>query len=242
MLLQPFNATRPGLLVLDADGRRVASISLIGKPQPREVASGLTKALGAAPRERVLLSVPADRVAAMSKLLAAMPGVDGKPKVLASGLLETWSEAGTLTPRRLAAFAASAKHEIRTVDPVAVSIRALRDGIEPENAVKTIAGVRDIAQDSGRWTAMFHRWLFHPRHLKASGLRCDLSSVTLRFTGMPKNATAVQHLRRAMEQPGVVSIAPTLKAGTIELIVRPAEFDADATRAALVAGGLVERR
>ena len=57
LLLRPYNTTRPGLLILDADGRRIDSIALPGRGQKGEdqatVVQRLKDGVGEVPFERV---------------------------------------------------------------------------------------------------------------------------------------------------------------------------------------------
>jgi len=67
LLVRQFGATRPGLLVIDADGRFVASSRLLGS-KPEEVAKWLSTAARASPTERFVIEI--DDAAARTRLLA----------------------------------------------------------------------------------------------------------------------------------------------------------------------------
>jgi len=57
LLVRMYDTTRPALLVLDADGRRIDSIKLLGA-KPADVAARLKVALNAPAEERFILSGP----------------------------------------------------------------------------------------------------------------------------------------------------------------------------------------
>lgn len=237
LLLRPFDATRPGLLVLDADARRIASIPLTGKPDSSAVADALTKALATEPRERLLLRVQEKATDETVKRLQTLVGAE-TPKALPGGFVEVWGTKGAVTPTHVDAIAAATKREIEVVDPVRVAVTATRDGIVPAKAIAGVAGVRHVTTAASATTAWISRWLLHPRHLEARGLRGDVAAVTFRFANLPDGPPAAKHFMRPFAEKGVLSVVPRVKDGAIELVVRPKVHDEKATLAALLGGGL----
>ena len=237
LLLRPFDTTRPGLLVLDADARRVASVPLTGRPIAADVADRLTKAQGARPRERVLLRMPEAAVSEAVKALTALQGAE-VAKALPGGFVEVWGAKSAVTPIHVATIATALKAEIGIVDPVAVVVTAAREGATPAEAAKAVAGLRHVMTNSDGTTAWISRWLLHPGHLEAAGLDGNVAAVTYHFENLPRGAPVVKHLMRPFAEKGVLSVVPRVDDGAIEVVVRPEAYDADATLAALVGGGL----
>lgn len=240
LLLRPFDTTRPGLLVLDADARRVASIPLTGKPDIDAVADKLAKALKTAPRERVLLRVPEKATEAALKQLGELEGAE-TPRALPGGFIEVWTAVAAVTPVHVAAIAKATQQEVAFADPVSVVLSATRKAVVPTEAARGIAGIRHVAESAGGCTALISRWLLHPRHLEARGLRGDVAAVTYRFENLPDGPPVVPHLMRPFAAKGVLSVVPRVTAGAIEVVVRPKTHDSDATLAALLAGGLKQK-
>ncbi len=237
LLLRPFEATRPGLLVLDADGRRVADIPLTGTPDATQVAAMLIKARDATPRERTLVRVPEDTADVFAKQLRESAG---KPAVVlhAGGFVELRAAPGTVTPLALAAMAKDAKLELEVIDPVRVALERTRGEGPMSKAAATVPGVRHVDETASGCIAWVSRWLLHPERLAHVGLKGDVASVVYRFESLPTGVRVVGHLRRPFAEKGVLSVVPRVAENAIEVIVRPKDHDPKKTRAVLVAGGL----
>lgn len=237
LLLRPFDTTRPGLLVLDADARRIASIPLTGKPNASHVADELTKALKTPPRERLLIRVPGKAVEDISKRLSAIKGAEA-PKALPGGFVEVWCAKGAVTPDQVAAMAAAAKQDLDVVEPVRVAVKAARKDADVASSLKKVAGLRHKASTEAGAVAWISRWLLKPAHLEAQGLEGDVAAVVYRFKDLPDGPSVVKHLMRPFAEKGVLSVVPRVKEGAIEVIVRPKLHEAEKTLAALQKGGL----
>ena len=93
-LLGPFDATRPGLLVIDGDGRRVDVIDLVAVVDPGEIAKRLESAATAVALERI--RVTAEEPDALVK---EMKGVAGVREVVADGReVKIVAQAGAARP------------------------------------------------------------------------------------------------------------------------------------------------
>ena len=93
-LLGPFDATRPGLLVIDGDGRRVDVIDLVTVVDPGEIAKRLESAATAVALERI--RVTAEEPDALVK---EMKGVAGVREVVADGReVKIVAQAGAARP------------------------------------------------------------------------------------------------------------------------------------------------
>jgi hypothetical protein len=109
VLLGPFDATRPGLLVIDGFGRRVDVIDLARVADPAEIATRLKAAAKAPALERI--RVTAEEPDALVK---AMKGVAGVREVEADG------RDVTVVAEADAAFPALLRAKVRFNDPVEV--------------------------------------------------------------------------------------------------------------------------
>ena len=161
-LLAPYETTRPGLLVLDADGRRIDSIDLAPQrgaaPDADTVARRLREAAKAPVLERWRLrvtspDVDADAdadVDAAARFRESLAKLDGVASVRASndasndGLLLAFAPRGTLRPEGIALLASSVKAFVEIVEPVPVAFSAA-------TPLDTAAAVRTLAAVAGTW-------------------------------------------------------------------------------------------
>ena len=124
LLLRHYETTRPGLLVLDADGRRVTSIDLSralrDKWKPADVAKKLDEARKAPVFEHIRLGVTGGSLSKFLKSVSKLPGVR-KAESDADGV-KIVAEAGAARPDVLEKLAVGAKVVLEWDEPVVVDV------------------------------------------------------------------------------------------------------------------------
>jgi hypothetical protein len=235
LLLKPYEATRPGLLVLDADGRRVASVSLEDEPDAEEVAREIRQAREAPSVERFVLRGDPDGVARLAKRLASLDGVESA-ETLEGGRLEVRVASGALPPQRLAEALKAAESDAETLDPVPVGVEA-SEGADLAKACGRVPGCWYVAE-SPKPVAWVCRWLLHPDALKAQGLGGDVVVERYSFDVLPKGVGAVRFLKLSVEHPGALSVIPRVSEDSIEVVGRRGELEPATLKAAFEEAGL----
>ncbi|MEE8106241.1 MAG: hypothetical protein V3T86_11965, partial [Planctomycetota bacterium] len=118
LLLREYGATRPGFLVLDADGRRVDSLGLL-KKSSAEVAAWLKATAAKKPHEVWWARI--DGAADASKLLTALRALDGvKDANVSKGSLVLRVAANSIQPDGLLKLAKSHGVKLRLVEPAPI--------------------------------------------------------------------------------------------------------------------------
>jgi len=228
LILRPFETTRPGLLVLDADARRVASFPLRGlggTPSAKEIVKALDAARTQEPTERLLLKMPADEADAFAKTITTWKGVH-RAESLPGGYVEVRMRPGAVAPARALAAGKAKKIQVACVDPVRVDVQAARKDVEVAGALAALSGVRFRAKGAASaGTIWVSRWLLHPDALAAVGLTPDVVSQRYTFTDLPRGGGAVRHLRLPFAVHGVLAVVPDVFHDAIDVVGRKGLFD-----------------
>ena len=225
-LLLPFEATCPGLLVLDADGRRVDALAVTEASDPAAIAAWITASLTAPARERFVLRVRpgegAGTVASFAEAAGKLEGVERAEK--AEERVTLFAKPGAFTPALLARLSAGNRWVVDLLEPAPVRLTAKEKG-DPLVAARTLAGVPGVwavAEEEGRLRAWATRILLDPAALAKAlpeyaadieARRFSIPRVSLGPPGM-KVAQAVQDL------PGVLSVVPALASESITVVGR----------------------
>lgn len=203
LILRQYETSRPGLLILDADGRRVDSIPLpgMGAPQiePARLAARLETARKSPARESMRASLKGS-VHCMEKVrrdLSALPGV--RSVVLSKGVLRLKADAGSLSPQRLKTIATGHVVTATMQEPVAVNFMA-----KPPKAIADVAGVW-YAEGTRAYVT---RLLLDPKALAEAGdsLVPDIEARAFQLTGLPKGGAACRVALAPLKVPGVLAI------------------------------------
>jgi hypothetical protein len=204
LLVRTLKATRPGLLILDADGRRVDSIPFPGMGAPPIDAATIAKRLVAAQTTKVVelwriqLKGDAEALKRVRKMIARNPGVRfsgnrSAPRNLEPLKLEV--DKGALNPEQLAAIAEESSVSVTWQEPVPIQI-------DPKTKA-TVAGAWHV--DSNQNRAYVTALLLHPRQLP-KGWGTDLESRTYRLPNIPKGGAGCRVALAPVASPGVVAI------------------------------------
>lgn len=200
-LLGPFDAKRPGLLVLDGDGRRVEMIDLSDVTDRAEIATRLEKAATAPAIERVRVSIDGDA----GLLPATLKGLKGIRDVGVRGReLIITAEPGAASPAVLREKAG--KLALRFEDPVDLAL----------------AGEE---QAPGAWYAEDHR-AYVPRVLIDPAWKiASLETRKIDVKGVGKGPRAMLVPFAAMKVPGVLSAVPDFEEETLTVVGRVGAVD-----------------
>ena len=202
LLLRQYETSRPGVLILDADGRRVDSIPLPGMGAPNIEAAELAKRLQAAKKAPAIEHMRAalkGRAGCMEKVqrdLAALPGVNSA--VLSKGAISLKVNAGSLSPETLKKIARGHVVVATMQEPVLVNF---------------IAAPPSVARTAGVWYSAgprvyVTRLLLDPKALskEGDGHVPDIEARAFRLTGMPKGGAACRVALAPLKVPGVLTI------------------------------------
>jgi hypothetical protein len=225
-LLVPFEATRPGLLVLDADGRRVDALALTAEADPEEVAKWLLRAREAAPRERFVLRVgPGPGGGTVASFTAAAAKVPGLLKAEAKGeVVVLLAKPGALSPGVLSRLAGEAKVVAEVLEPVPVALVA-KEGAEALVAARALAntpGIWSVAEETDRLRAWVTRLLLHPGVLGKGAPRyaVDVEARRYAIPGVSLGPPGMKVPAAVQDLPGVLSVIPALASETITVVGR----------------------
>jgi len=248
-LLVPYEAVRPGLLVLDADGRRVAALPLVegpkGSPDAVAVARFLRDAVSAPAMERITLKVVPPAAAGTSSLVAALAGIPGVEKAEAGkDGLSVVARAGALSPTVVSDLAKQAGAGVEFVEPVPVAFSPGKstDALKAARALAGSAGTWYASDDDGGLRAWVTALLLDPRRLEeAAGCPSDLE---VRRYDLPSVSTGPSGMRispavRAV--PGVLGVVPSLASESLAVIGRRERVRWPDVLAALQAAGVQAR-
>jgi len=212
LLVREYKATRPGLLVLDSDGRRVAATPLSGA-KPAAIARMLDASTTAAARERVRLRVrgPEPKRAAFAK--------DLKATLAKAGVVRFDTFAGGAVPAQIRKLAKSHGVEFDFIEPVPVAVAESKAPgvwyVEPKRAYVT-------------------RLFLLPEHFKGG----DLEMRTFRLPGIPKGGGGARVAAAPLATPGVLAIFADIFNDRELVVARKGKVDWKAVAQAFRATGV----
>jgi hypothetical protein len=216
LLLFGFEAKRPGLLVLDADGRRVAGIDLPGMggaPTDAAVVAGLlADAATDPPVEMFRVAVKGD-IDAFRGALEELDSVEGTAR--RGEVLRIAVSQGGLAPKNVDALARKLEVKLEWRSPVAV----------------------DLLAAPGVWYATPQRSHVIPELLDPKSLPADLEARTYRLPGFPKGGTGARVAGAPLRVPGVVAVFPDIFGETQTVVGRRSRVDWKAVRRAFEQAG-----
>ncbi|MHC4134718.1 MAG: hypothetical protein ACYTDU_10335 [Planctomycetota bacterium] len=218
LLLFGFDAKRPGLLVLDADGRRVAGIDLPGMggapADPTLVADLLDAAATDPPVEMFRVAVKGD-VDAFREALEELESVEGTAR--RGDVLRIAVGQGGLAPAKVDALAQKLEVRLKWSSPI---------------AVKPVA-----TKGPGVWYATPQRSWVIPELLDPKALPPDLEARGYRLRGIPKGGTGSRVAQAPLRLPGVVAVFPDIFGEEQAVVGRKGEVDWKAVRQAFKQAG-----
>ena len=190
VLLRPYETTRPGFLVLDADGRRVDSIDLRAVTDAEEIARRLTKAATAPAKERFLVRFAEPNAAKALQKKLRQEKVSSKRL---GRMLEFRVAAGGLDPRSLGETAT-------VVEPV------------------TVRG-EGLIRAAGTWYSGEDR-IYVASLLLDPKLGGDLEARRFDLPGVGQGPPAARVPLAVQPLPGVLSVFPDLFGERITVVGR----------------------
>jgi hypothetical protein len=237
LLLEEFSAKRPGLVVLDSDGRRVDSLSLKGAAAA-DVATWLEQAQTKGARERLRYHVPfvpGMRAEELRKTLASMPGVHTASLEAAELIVE--ADPGSLAPGAVAAAAKDVGLEAELVRPVPVHFKPKgRKAPDPMSQLARVPGVWYVSFDGP--TAWVTPFLIDPDVLAKAAPQHETGLETRRYTfkSTPKGGSGATLARAPLQVAGVLAVFPDIFDDAVTVVGRKG-FDDARVRAAFEATG-----
>ncbi len=219
LLLKQYETTRPGLLVLDADGRRVDSIPLpgMGSPRiaPREIARRLDVAKKSPAIEHWRFTANGSDEA-LQQLRATLSQHDGVQAVsMDATTFRVKVKATALAPDKLTAYAKTGKVAITIQEPVVVQFAtadsASEDSVTKDNTTEAVDAVRALA---GTWhtstkphlRAYVTGLFLQPAALHKAAGPCDVEERTFDLPEIPKGGPGSRVAMAPLAVPGVLSI------------------------------------
>jgi len=227
LIVSRIESTRPGLLVLDADGRRVDSVSLLDRDlTSARLAKWLTRAATAPARERWTLRIgggPEDRRTAFLREVEKTPGVAEVRADRRSGEVTISLEPRALHPERLLARASARDVRLEFLEPIRVELRRApsRAADAGPTATPSIPGAWYVS--SGPPTRAYLPWLLlDPTTLKnaAPGHVADVAAWEFRFIRIPKDATGFNVAAAPLRLSGVLAVIPDIFGERERVVVR----------------------
>ena len=218
LLLFGFDAKRPGLLVLDPDGRRVAGIDLPGMGgapvDPTLIADLLDAAATDPPVEMLRVAVKGD-VGALREALEELESVEGT--TLRGDVLRIAVSQGGLAPVKVDALAGKLEIQLTWRSPIAVLPVA--------------------AKTPGSWYATPQWSWVVPELLDPEALPPDLEARSYRLRGISKGGTGSRVAQAPLRLPGVVAVVPDIFGEKQAVVGRKGKVDWKAVRKAFEQAG-----
>lgn len=208
LLLSPLSAKRPGLVVLDADARRVIAIDL-----PNDAAA-IAKQLKAAVDAQTYVGIETFRMTIKGDSGAFRRAVDDLDAVEETsrtrGEFRVAVSKGDLNPTRLEALARKHKVEIQWRNPVPVALA--KPAAKSRNPLKALPGAWYTSATHGYVADL----LLSPRVYKA--VVSDLDARVYKLPGVSKGGGGAAVARAPLNVAGVLAVFPDIFGGS-ELVV-----------------------
>ena len=227
-IIRKYDTIRPGLLLLDADGRRIDSIDLrgavTGKLHAPTVAKRLRLALKITAMELFWIRVGAAKpkgVAAFKKDLAKIKGVTATQAK--AGELTLTVERGTLHPEKILGLAKTREVSVELLEPVPIQF-----GGKPDS--KTTEALAVLAKVPGTWYvskgAPVRAWvtplLLDPARLEAAtpGRIPDVESRDFEFEWISRSGAGLKAIVAPLTVTGVLSVLPDIFGNRMTVVAR----------------------
>jgi len=242
LLVRQYDTMRPGLLVLDADGRRVASLALPGMGAPAVEPEALARWLAAgekAPAREIWRFTADGPDAALAKLQDALEARDGVAGVVREGAaFQLTVRPSGLAPAALAAAAKAHGVAVALREPVLVRFAPGGDAEAAARGLGALPGVWDVTPTpalQAHVTGLFLR----PDDLEraAGGCRPDVEARAFLLPDVPKGGTGCRVAMAPLELPGVLAIHADLFGERQTVVGRRGEVSWNDVRAAFVKAG-----
>ena len=238
LLLKEFGATRPGLLVLDSDGRRIDGLALAGQT-PASVALWLGKAETKVPRERSRIRVSSAGRAELEKLKKSLSSLRGVHEVtIDRAELIVKADPGALPPGDVRDVAKKAGLAIEILEPVRVRLKPkVRAAPTPLGTVARVPGVWYVSYANPP-TAWVTRFLLDPHSLAKAAPQHETGIKSRRYTfkDAPKGGRGATLARAPLSVAGVLAVVPDIYSNAVTVVGRTG-FDDARVRASFAATG-----
>jgi len=245
LILARIESTRPGLLVLDAEGRRVDSISLLDRElTPAKLAGWLKRARTAPARERWTLRLRGGAETRRQAFLREMektPGVEEIRAIRRRDEVRISLAPGSLHPERLLARAFERELDPELLEPVRVTLKPVenRNGSACPSPAPSVPGAW-YASAGPPARIYLPGLLLDPATIEtaAPGHVADAIALDFRFTRIPKNAAGYRVAAAPLRLRGVLAVIPDIIGQRERVVVRRGEIAPDAIVEAFeMAGG-----
>jgi hypothetical protein len=221
-LMRQYKCTRPGLMVLDADGRRVDAIPL-GAKKAGQVAEWLRDALAAPAYERLTVRfATADREAEKGfwKRILEIDGIENGP-TNRDGTINLTVKAGGLHPEKVEALARAAGLELTLVQPLAVKLTPRKAKAGDLEALKKAPGTWYVSR-RGPARAFVSRVFLNPAALAtaAPDLTTDLETFAFRLERVLEGNKDCAIALSPIRIKGVLSVLPDASFENVTVVAR----------------------
>jgi hypothetical protein len=242
LLLRHYETIRPGLLVLDADGRRVTSIdlnrALSEQWKPADVAKKLDEARTAPALAHIRLQIDGGEKE-FREAVAKLPGI--RKAVVDTRGFAIVAEHGKLTPERVAQIAAKTKTKVTWIEPVRVRL----ERVQGSSDVIATAGLwhvtptgKGVAAPGELWGHVYAtRLLLDKPQMEAGGFAADLEMRTFDILDVPKGGLGARVAAAPLKVEGVLAVRPDIFGDTEIVIGRKGAVDWDKVLAAFREAG-----
>lgn len=237
LLLKPYDSSRPGLLVMDANGRRVDALSLspvlTDELKPAEIAKWLSEALRTPPRERIRFRIEKGAGDAVEKLLGDLREA-WKAELVRDGDVVTFDTPRTRldidrwSATRVLNRARRSGVEVVIEDPVRVALTVTGPEMTlPE--LQALLGIAGLRKYSRQESAVFvSELLLHPRAIRDAvpRLALDVEAKLYDFELIPKGAKGASVAAAPLKVKGVLTVFPDVDNDEVTVVMRPGTDDA----------------
>jgi len=242
LLLRHYETIRPGLLVLDADGRRVTSIdlnrALREQWKPADVAKKLDEARTAPALAHIRLKIDGGEKE-FREAVAKLPGI--RKAVVDTRGFAIVAEHGKLTPERIAQISAKTKTKVTWVEPVRVRL----DRAQGSSDVIAAAGLwhvtptgKGVAAPGELWGHVYvTRLLLDKPQMEVGGFAADLEMRTFDILDVPKGGLGARVAAAPLKVEGVLAVRPDIFGDTEIVIGRKGAVDWEEVLAAFREAG-----
>jgi len=218
LMLREYSATRPGLLVLDADGRRVDSLALL-KKNSAEVAAWLKATAAKKPHEVWWARI--EGAADSSKLLTVLRARDGVESAnVDKGSLVLRVTGNTIQPAALLKLAGEHGVKLRLVEPAPIGPVSEKGNAGP--------GLWYLDENGGYAT----RFLMDAKRFGAR----DLETRTFSLFDVAKGGLGARVARAPFQVDGVISVHVDIFSEEERVVARKGTRWADVLKAFVDAG------
>ena len=221
-LMRQYKCTRPGLMVLDADGRRVDAIPL-GAKKAGQVAEWLRDTLTAPAYERLAVrfaNADHEAVEGFKKRVLEIDGIDNGP-TSRDNTINFTVKAGGLHPEKVEVLARAAGLKLTLVQPLVVKLTPRKAKTGDVEALKNAPGTWYVSTQ-GPARAFVSRVFLNPAALAtaAPDLATDLETFAFDLEAVLKGNKDCAIALSPLRIKGVLSVLPDASFENVRVVAR----------------------